>query len=341
MGKRSQRKKQLRAQRKRREKKSLEVHLALTPIIARQDQPKPLNLLTIPLEIRFKIFSAIAHGTHTITIAPGRHIYSPLTGLIHSHLQLENEIAEWRKCYTRPAIHLVFGEFNPALTTFKITFRSKPRKVTRVYEPAEAQKKILTLELWKRAMDMAETNKQFVVNQVISYLAEKLWKWKPEMGWKKHTPEFRLMQEQLEFLLFDESHAFFPIMDAPLDYEEPLDGDKPMPDVKPGMVYRKVYQSSDELGRYYRSLGLDVRDSVRGMERVHGCWVMEDRRKADERFARHASKTYYTRLSGSLPDRGSLISAVMENGRMTYSWSPFYEPEHYTVSISRFLDLCR
>ncbi|KAG4441509.1 hypothetical protein IFR05_003036 [Cadophora sp. M221] len=340
MGKISQRKKQLRAQRKLREKKSIEVHPALTPIIARLGQPKPLNLLTIPLEIRFKIFSAIANGTHTITIAPQHHIYSPLTGLIHSHLQLEIEIAKWRKCYSRPAIHLVFGEFNPALTTFKIAFRSKEQRITRVYEPKEAQKKILTLELWKRALDMAETNKQFEVNQVIAYLAERLWEWKPEMGRKKNTRKFRLMQEQLGFLLFDESHAFHPIMDAPQNYEEPLDENKPMPDIKSDIIYRKVYQSSGELSNYYQSLGLDVGGGVRDMERAHGCWIVENRLEAGERLSREASEAASTRSSGSDSDGESSIGVAMDD-ITSYSWSPFSGPEHYTVTIAWFLDLCR
>ncbi|KAH7317802.1 hypothetical protein BKA65DRAFT_557214 [Rhexocercosporidium sp. MPI-PUGE-AT-0058] len=339
MGKKSQRKKQLRAQRKQR--KQIKVHPASIPIIDRRDQPKPLNLLTIPLEIRYEIFSAIANGTHTITIAPNFHIYSPLTGLMDSHIQLELEIAKWRICYTRPAIHPVFGEFNPALTTFKITFRSKEQRVTRIYRPAEAQEKILTLELWKRAMDVVETNKQFEVNQAIAWLTRELWLWKPEMGRRKGTREFRDLQKKLRFLSFIESHDSLPAIDCPADYEEPANKNKPMLVAKPAMVYRKVYRRGDELSNYYRSLGLDIGglDGVRDMERAHGSWVIEERRKVQDRSARETSEAASARFSRRLSNRKGPIDPAMMGDSFSYYLSTLHKPQdHWLVGILSFLD---
>ncbi|KAH7386401.1 hypothetical protein BKA64DRAFT_711629 [Cadophora sp. MPI-SDFR-AT-0126] len=270
MGKRSQRKKQLRAQYKCRERKKTEVHPASIPVKARRNKPELPTLLTIPLEIRFKIFTAIASGTHTITIAPNLHIYSPLTGLTYTHPQLEEEIAEWRKCYTRPAIHPVFSDFDPAHTTFRITFRSNERRITRIYDPTEAKTKMLNLELWKRAMDLVGTNKQFEVNMAIRYLTRRLWEWKPAMGrHKKHTVEFRRMQEKLRFLVFDEErHGNVSAITSPRMYEEPF-GEKPMPDVKPALQVRHVNDSSNELTSYYRSLGIQVNNlELKHLERV-------------------------------------------------------------------------
>ncbi|PVH77706.1 hypothetical protein DL98DRAFT_534474 [Cadophora sp. DSE1049] len=278
MGKRSQRKNQLRAQHKRRESRNVEIHPASIPVKARRNQPAPPALLTIPLEIRFKIFTALAKGTHTITIAPNLHIYSPLTGLTYAHPQFEDEIAEWRKCYPRPAIHRVFGDFDPSFTTFKITFRSNEQSVTRIYEPTEAKTKMLNLELWKRAVDMVGTNKQYEVNMAISYLTRRLWEWKPVMGrHKKHTVEFRGMQEKLRFLVFDEErHGDVSVINSPRRYEEPF-GEKPIPDVKPAWTYRKVYDSSSDVASYYRSLGMQV-DSLelKNLERVGAPPVLEE-----------------------------------------------------------------
>ena len=61
MGKMSQRKKQLRAQHKRRESKSksLEVHPASIPVKAGRVQQESPTFLTIPLEIRFKVVSVL------------------------------------------------------------------------------------------------------------------------------------------------------------------------------------------------------------------------------------------------------------------------------------------
>ena len=188
MGKISQRKKQLRAQRKKRQQNQTP-HPASIPLPIRRDQPKPHNLLTIPLELRFKIFSSIANGSHTITIAPNFHLYSPLTGLIDTHIHLELEIAAWRKCFARPAIHPVFGEFVPSLTTFRISFRTQEKRKTRVYKPEEAQEMILNLELWKRAMDMARTDRQGEVNRAVAKLTKELWLWKPDMGRKRGRRE--------------------------------------------------------------------------------------------------------------------------------------------------------
>lgn len=66
MGKISQRKKQLRAQHKRRESKSksLEVHPASIPIKAGRIQQESPTFLTIPLEIRFKVVSVLEILTH-------------------------------------------------------------------------------------------------------------------------------------------------------------------------------------------------------------------------------------------------------------------------------------
>ncbi|KAL2065766.1 hypothetical protein VTL71DRAFT_3436 [Oculimacula yallundae] len=279
MGKVSQRKKQLRAQRKQKDQRQSQIHPASIPTIAHPDNPKTLTLLTIPLEIRFKIFSIIAHGPHTITIAPNFHIYSPLTGLIHSHPQLEEEIVQWRNAFDRPAIHPVFGDFDPAFTSFKITFRSNEQKITRVYEPEVAREKILTLELWKRSMDMMGTDKQFEVNRAIRYLTRRLWKWKPEMGMVSSTRECREMQEKMRFLLFDERRTV-SVLNAPRNYEEPF-AVKPTPDLKPKPVYRKTFETGHELSGYYRSLGANVgsEDDIRSLERVRASWVGVSRKE--------------------------------------------------------------
>ncbi|KAK0111957.1 hypothetical protein ONS96_001220 [Cadophora gregata f. sp. sojae] len=282
MGKRSQHKKQLRAQHKRQQSKKVEVHPASVPVKPCRNRPNILTLLTIPLEIRYKIFDTIANGTHTITIAPNLHIYSPLIGLTFTHPQLEHEIAQWRKCYTRPAIHPVFGDFNPTHTTFKITFRSNERRVTRIYEPEDAKSKMLNLELWKRAMDLVGTNKQFEVNMAIRYLTKRLWEWKPIMGrHKKHTVEFRKMQEKLRHLVFDEElHGNVSVINSPRMYEEPF-GEKPMLDIKPAVSNRLPATSSNQVACYYRSLGMQINsEALKDLERFQNPQDLEERQAA-------------------------------------------------------------
>ena len=51
-----------------------------------------------------------------------------------------------------------------------------------------------------------------------------------------------------------------------------------MSDVKPSLTYRKVYETSNELSSYYRSLDMKVGSAeVQSFERARTSWVLEER----------------------------------------------------------------
>ncbi|CZT10842.1 uncharacterized protein RCO7_03568 [Rhynchosporium graminicola] len=130
-------------QRRRRTKRSIKDNPASIPTIFIRSRPKLIIYLTIPLEIRFEIFSMIASRSHTITIAPGVCIAST------------DDSPDSEPAMPNPKQKSSNGEdeFHEAPP---IAFRSGGRRsVPRPYGPKEAQQKIVTLECWNRAMRKA------------------------------------------------------------------------------------------------------------------------------------------------------------------------------------------
>ncbi|KAH7317803.1 hypothetical protein BKA65DRAFT_515219 [Rhexocercosporidium sp. MPI-PUGE-AT-0058] len=162
-----------------------------------------LTLLTIPLEIRRKIFKNLHEAEHTILIAPRVPAHGPLRPLQLTCKKTNDEVKTWST--THPSlVDSNFGLIDPSLTTFKMCFSSKvkgrlaqecgillhnePRDrkvVQRIFKPYCNSRDLARLAIWKRAMDIAGTNDSIRIGDVMSMV----------MHWMMHGADFEATPE--------------------------------------------------------------------------------------------------------------------------------------------------
>ncbi|XMA15168.1 hypothetical protein WAI453_007959 [Rhynchosporium graminicola] len=91
---------------------------ASIPTIFIRSRPKLIIYLTIPLEIRFEIFSMIASRSHTITIAPGVCIAStddsPDSEPAMPNPKQKSSNGE-DEFHEAPPVHPMFRDYDPAV----------------------------------------------------------------------------------------------------------------------------------------------------------------------------------------------------------------------------------
>jgi len=148
-----------------------------------KQEPTSPTLLTIPLELRFRIYDQLLNTHHTILISPNGTKRGILKPLVLTCTQIHLEIPKWLK--GQKHAHIIrsptFGVFNDSLTTFKLSWLNHcssarvPRgmisihlytdtRYQRCYTPNHPARDIERLEMWQRAMDITGSDRRDKIN---------------------------------------------------------------------------------------------------------------------------------------------------------------------------------
>jgi hypothetical protein len=132
-----------------------------------------LFLKFLHTDIRYLIYDNLVDAEHTVIISPTSKSHSPISALSQSCAEIRNEVKQWTQKRADLTPNPTFGFLNLPLTTFKLSWFDKElspiRKYQRCYSPNAAKIFLPHLELWQRAMTIANSCEALYINHQIRY----------------------------------------------------------------------------------------------------------------------------------------------------------------------------
>jgi hypothetical protein len=142
----------------------------------------PNTFLTLPLEIRYRIYDQLLNSPHIIIISPNGTKRGVLKPVVRVCKQVREEVQKWLEGQKESTIihSLLFGIFNDKCTTFKIswaiddTFCSYDlgiltgSRFQRCYIPGHPARDLGRLEMWQKAMDLMGSDRLMEINRTLT-----------------------------------------------------------------------------------------------------------------------------------------------------------------------------
>lgn len=228
-------------------------------------------------DIRFMVYDLLVDTQHDVIISPKSKNRGPLTALLSTNRKVNEDVNQWLKHRNAPEYkgdtlthNPTFGIINPKFTLFKFAFSHRVGgivgetvKFQRCYNSDAAQTFIKHLELWQRAMTLANSIDLKKINEKICY-SDHLY----GVGPNPRGSALRHTRRILEPDNHSVSTKDFIVVD-PNDFSSDVEVDALLKDVYPFQpyVWSKDYDNHEVEQSYsfYHPNGPDVK-WVKGLE---------------------------------------------------------------------------